>query len=147
MATISFPCHLPSLTPDNNKTTKKTILALSFRVAALSTSSTNSYTAKDAISVMANPQKTLPQFSPDSLQYEQGKVGAVPDGRVCESSVGAMWYLTSILTSKVYDVAVESPLQHAAKLSERLGVDIWLKREDLLPNVYRKVNLVPPTRF
>nr|GEV66982.1 threonine dehydratase biosynthetic, chloroplastic-like [Tanacetum cinerariifolium] len=134
MATISFPCHLPSLTPHNDKTTKKTILDLSFRVAALSTSSTNSYTAKDAISVMANnPKKTLPQFSPDSLRYEQGKVGAVPDGRVCESSVGAMGYLTSILTSKVYDVAVESPLQHAAKLSERLGVDIWLKREDLQP--------------
>ncbi|PWA92662.1 hypothetical protein CTI12_AA077960 [Artemisia annua] len=53
--------------------------------------------------------------------------------RVSESSVGAMEYLTSILTSKVYDVAVESPLQHASKLSERLSVNIWLKREDLQP--------------
>jgi threonine dehydratase len=49
------------------------------------------------------------------------------------SSLSAMEYLTSILTSKVYDVAVESPLQHATKLSERLGVDIWLKREDAQP--------------
>ncbi|GKE93406.1 threonine dehydratase biosynthetic, chloroplastic-like protein, partial [Tanacetum coccineum] len=69
-----------------------------------------------------------------SLQYEQGKVGAVPDGGVSKtSSLSSMEYLTSILTSKVYDVAVETPLQHATKLSERLGVDIWLKREDAQP--------------
>ncbi|PWA74779.1 threonine dehydratase biosynthetic protein [Artemisia annua] len=107
--------------------------AVSFRVTAISTSSTSSYTTKDAVSVVANPRKKLPQFSPDSLRYEQGKVGAVQDGRVSESLVGAMEYLTSILTSKVYDVAVESPLQHASKLSKRLGVNIWLKREDLQP--------------
>ncbi|PWA78572.1 threonine dehydratase biosynthetic protein [Artemisia annua] len=133
MATISFLSHLPSLTPHNNKPTNKTIPNVSFRATAISTSSTNSYTTQDAVTIVANPRKTLPQFSPDSLQYEQGKVGAVPDGRISESSVGAMEYLTSILTSKVYDVAVESPLQHASKLSERLGVDIWLKREDLQP--------------
>ncbi|CAN1337747.1 Threonine dehydratase 1 biosynthetic, chloroplastic, partial [Linum perenne] len=44
-----------------------------------------------------------------------------------------MAYLTSILTSKVYDVAIESPLQCAPKLSEKLGVKVWLKREDLQP--------------
>lgn len=44
-----------------------------------------------------------------------------------------MGYLTNILASKVYDVALESPLQFAAKLSERLGVNILLKREDLQP--------------
>ncbi|PWA64203.1 threonine dehydratase biosynthetic protein [Artemisia annua] len=105
-------------------------------LTAISTSSTSSYTTKDAVSVVANPRKELPQFSPDSLRYEQGKVGAVPDGRVSESSVGAMEYLTSILTSKVYDVAVESPLQHASKLSGRLDVNIWLKREDLQPFLF-----------
>ncbi|XVF55600.1 hypothetical protein PTKIN_Ptkin06aG0049000 [Pterospermum kingtungense] len=44
-----------------------------------------------------------------------------------------MEYLTNILSSKVYDVAIESPLQLATKLSERLGNQIWLKREDLQP--------------
>jgi threonine dehydratase len=37
-----------------------------------------------------------------------------------------------ILTSRVYDVAVETPLQSAG-LSERLGNQILLKREDLQP--------------
>ncbi|KHN48213.1 Threonine dehydratase biosynthetic, chloroplastic [Glycine soja] len=45
----------------------------------------------------------------------------------------AMTYLTNILSSKVYDVAIESPLQLAPKLSARLGVKVWLKREDLQP--------------
>lgn len=42
-------------------------------------------------------------------------------------------YVKKILTSRVYDVAVETPLQTARQLSERLGNDIWLKREDLQP--------------
>ena len=47
--------------------------------------------------------------------------------------IDAMEYLTNILSSRVYDVAVESPLQFASKLSERLGVNMFLKREDLQP--------------
>ena len=42
-------------------------------------------------------------------------------------------YLPRILTARVYDVAVESPLERAAKLSARLGNDVWLKREDTQP--------------
>ena len=42
-------------------------------------------------------------------------------------------YLRMILTAKVYDVAIESPLQHAASLSARTGHSIYLKREDLQP--------------
>ena len=38
-----------------------------------------------------------------------------------------------ILTSRVYDVARETPLDHAAKLSARLGNQVALKREDLQP--------------
>ncbi|GAB4856522.1 Threonine dehydratase biosynthetic, chloroplastic [Ancistrocladus abbreviatus] len=75
--------------------------------------------------------------SASSLQYESGYLGAVPD---CSYAAGgedgamtAMEYLTNILGSKVYDVAIESPLQYAQKLSERLGVHLWLKREDLQP--------------
>ena len=39
-------------------------------------------------------------------------------------------YLKRILTSKVYDLAVETPLEHAPQLSQRLGNTILLKRED-----------------
>ena len=42
-------------------------------------------------------------------------------------------YVKKILTSRVYDIAVETPLQTARQLSERLGNKIWLKREDLQP--------------
>lgn len=42
-------------------------------------------------------------------------------------------YLKKILTSHVYDVAEETPLEHAAILSTRLGNQIWLKREDEQP--------------
>ncbi|HEX3600617.1 MAG TPA: threonine ammonia-lyase, biosynthetic, partial [Lacipirellulaceae bacterium] len=39
-------------------------------------------------------------------------------------------YLQRILNARVYDVAVESPLELAEKLSDRLGNQVWLKRED-----------------
>ena len=42
-------------------------------------------------------------------------------------------YIKRILTAKVYAVAVETALQPAAKLSERLGNDVYLKREDQQP--------------
>lgn len=40
-------------------------------------------------------------------------------------------YLVRILTSRVYDVAIESPLERAPNLSARMGNQVWLKREDL----------------
>ena len=42
-------------------------------------------------------------------------------------------YLQKILTAKVYDVAVESPLELAPTLSRRLGNRVLLKREDQQP--------------
>ncbi|AXE33841.1 threonine ammonia-lyase, biosynthetic [Chromobacterium phragmitis] len=42
-------------------------------------------------------------------------------------------YLERILTSRVYDVAVETPLDLAPNLSRRYGNRILLKREDLQP--------------
>src|SRR5882724_6021277 len=40
-------------------------------------------------------------------------------------------YVRRILTSAVYDVAVETPLDAMKQLSTRLGVEVLLKREDL----------------
>ncbi|KAK4396438.1 Threonine dehydratase 1 biosynthetic, chloroplastic [Sesamum angolense] len=81
-------------------------------------------------------EKPLLRVSPSSLQCESGYL--VPnenpgDGAVSHGTLNAMEYLTNILSSKVYDVAYESPLQLATKMSERWGVNVWLKREDLQP--------------
>jgi threonine dehydratase len=45
----------------------------------------------------------------------------------------AVDYLQKILTAKVYDVAIESPLDHAPALSRRIGNRVLLKREDQQP--------------
>ncbi|EPM86965.1 pyridoxal-phosphate dependent enzyme, partial [Pseudomonas syringae] len=42
-------------------------------------------------------------------------------------------YARKILTSRVYDVAIQTPLHGARQLSERLGNQVLLKREDLQP--------------
>ena len=42
-------------------------------------------------------------------------------------------YLERILTARVYDVAIETPLEIAPRLSARLGNKLLLKREDLQP--------------
>jgi len=45
----------------------------------------------------------------------------------------AIDYLQKILTAKVYDVAIETPLELAPTLSARLGSRVLLKREDQQP--------------
>ena len=91
---------------------------------------------------LTSSTSTRPTLSPHSLQYPSGFLGAVPDRSSASGSdiatdhnsvVNALGYLTNMLSSKVYDVAIESPLHFAPKLSERLGVNLWLKREDLQP--------------
>ena len=42
-------------------------------------------------------------------------------------------YIERILKARVYDVAIESPLEVAPRLSRRLGNEVLLKREDLQP--------------
>jgi len=59
----------------------------------------------------------LPSSDPDG-------VAAVP---------GTCPYLQRILRARVYDVAIESPLDPAPNLSQRLGNRVLLKREDLQP--------------
>ncbi|MBN2643867.1 MAG: threonine ammonia-lyase, biosynthetic [Desulfuromonadaceae bacterium] len=46
---------------------------------------------------------------------------------------GMQAMLKRILTSRVYDVARETPLERAPGLSEKIGNQVWLKREDLQP--------------
>jgi len=42
-------------------------------------------------------------------------------------------YIERILKARVYDVAIQSPLDRMPRLSTRLGSDVLLKREDLQP--------------
>ncbi len=42
-------------------------------------------------------------------------------------------YIKEILNARVYEVAVETPLELAPSLTRKLGNRIWLKREDLQP--------------
>jgi threonine dehydratase len=42
-------------------------------------------------------------------------------------------YVDRILKARVYDIAVETPLTLAPRLSARLGNTVLLKREDLQP--------------
>ena len=42
-------------------------------------------------------------------------------------------YPKKILAARVYDVAIESPLDPMPRMTERLGVPVFLKREDLQP--------------
>ncbi|XP_044980040.1 threonine dehydratase 1 biosynthetic, chloroplastic [Hordeum vulgare subsp. vulgare] len=86
----------------------------------------------------------LMRVAPESLQGASGSLVGVPrrgngageedeEGGGGLDGPGAMEYLTGVLASKVYDVAVETPLERAAKLSDRLGVSLHIKREDLQP--------------
>ena len=42
-------------------------------------------------------------------------------------------YLERILNARVYDVAIETPLELAPSLTRRLGNSVWLKRDDMQP--------------
>ena len=60
-------------------------------------------------------------------------------------------YLRRILNARVYDVAIETPLDPAPQLSARLGTKVLLKREDLQPvfsfklrGAYNKMVNLPP---
>ncbi|TBR15670.1 MAG: threonine ammonia-lyase, biosynthetic [Rugosibacter sp.] len=64
-----------------------------------------------------------------------------------------MDYLEKILNARVYDVAVETPLELAANLSARCGNRILLKREDMQPvfsfklrGAYNKIAHLTPTQ-
>ena len=63
-------------------------------------------------------------------------------------------YLERILKARVYDVAIESPLEFAPALSKRLGNRLLLKREDLQPvfsfklrGAYNKMANLPAARL
>ena len=63
-------------------------------------------------------------------------------------------YLKRILTARVYDVVDETPLERAPALSDRLGNEVFLKREDLQPvfsfkirGAYNKMSNLTPEQL
>lgn len=63
-------------------------------------------------------------------------------------------YLTKILNAKVYDAAVETPLELAPNLSQRLGNRFYFKREDMQPvfsfklrGAYNKIAHLTPAQL
>ncbi len=63
-------------------------------------------------------------------------------------------YLEKILLARVYDVAIESPLEVASNLSRRLNNTVLLKREDLQPvfsfklrGAYNKMSSLTPAQL
>ncbi|XP_076921785.1 threonine dehydratase biosynthetic, chloroplastic-like [Bidens hawaiensis] len=129
MLFVSYPCNISPQPLGRSKTLMKTRLVNDVLFVTVARLRSDANVVSIAAPPPPPPQPIL-EVSSHTLQYEEGKVGAVPQGVVSESSVGAMDYLMSILTSKVYDVAVETL---TAKFSERLGVGVWLKREDTQP--------------
>ncbi|MDF3035719.1 MAG: threonine dehydratase [Paucimonas sp.] len=63
-------------------------------------------------------------------------------------------YLQKVLTARVYDVAIESPLEFAPTLSKQTGNRIYFKREDMqsvfsfkLRGAYNKMAHLPPVQL
>ena len=63
-------------------------------------------------------------------------------------------YLKKILTSRVYDLAIETPLELAPNLSQRTGNRVYFKREDMqsvfsfkLRGAYNKMAHLPPAQL
>ncbi|XP_060176972.1 threonine dehydratase 1 biosynthetic, chloroplastic [Lycium barbarum] len=120
--------------PINTSVTRKTKKKTSIRAKAteILSSPTSTVTEPLPASPVTAPSAPLLRVSTSELQCEPGYL--IPNTPVLGTGgVAGYEYLTNILSSKVYDVAYETPLQKAPKLSERLGVNVWLKREDLQP--------------
>ncbi|KAG0594849.1 hypothetical protein M758_UG115500 [Ceratodon purpureus] len=77
------------------------------------------------------------QVMPDLLRYEAGMLGGILERTLDLENASlkstSILYLPRISKSKVYDVAIESPLDDAKKFNERLGVRMLLERKIMQP--------------
>jgi threonine dehydratase len=80
---------------------------------------------------LPDPRPVLPQ-TPE-VREEPVREESVPESPALGSPVPEYPYLEKILTASVYAVARETPLERMPILSQRLGANLWLKREDLQP--------------
>jgi len=81
-----------------------------------------------------NSYDSVREVFPEDMVLGEGELGSVMRPvSTTEDAERLNWYLRAILTANVYDVAIESPLDHAPRLSERVGANIHFKREDMQP--------------
>ncbi len=95
---------------------------------AASPRSTSAASGKGSAAQVPAKNKPAPKLTKKAAKTETKKVvakRAVP--------LTIQDYLQKTLTSRVYDVAIESPLDEAKNLSRRLGHHVYLKREDKQP--------------
>ncbi len=76
--------------------------------------------------VAAKPAATAAKSKTQPVKAAPGKAGK-------PKLLTIQDYLQKTLTSRVYDVAIESPLDEARSLSRRLGHHVFFKREDKQP--------------
>lgn len=85
---------------------------------------------------LSRVDRSLPQSAVDVFRCA---ACTLPECQTAAGCASMQWrntqwgYLREVLTAKVYDVALETPLELAEKLSEASGNRILLKREDLQP--------------
>ena len=80
-----------------------------------------------------------------------------PEGADCDTgamSEAIQSYLQRILRARVYEVAIETPLELAPNLSRRIGNRVLLKREDMQPvfsfklrGAYNKMSQLSPAQL
>ncbi|KAA1070065.1 hypothetical protein PGTUg99_008762 [Puccinia graminis f. sp. tritici] len=75
---------------------------------------------------LPSPKDDDPQAGPPKHLYTR-----IPERQLLAD--GTPDYIQLILSSKVYEVVKETPITHAVNLSDRFGVWIGMKREDLQP--------------
>ncbi|KAL5716796.1 threonine ammonia-lyase [Ranunculus cassubicifolius] len=134
---LNSSTHLFFSTGKNKISTSPIQIKATVQISHDSSSSSVAAAAVETPPLLSTPP--LLKVRTDSLQYPSGELGAVPEKSSGLRSNGrglspiGYSYLKNILSSKVYDVAIESPLEYATKVSERNGAHIWLKREDMQP--------------
>ncbi|KAH9465099.1 hypothetical protein Pst134EA_012995 [Puccinia striiformis f. sp. tritici] len=83
-------------------------------------------TANSLQPALPSPKDDSSHPGPPSHMY-----GRIPERQLLPD--GTPDYIQLILSSKVYEVVKETPITHAVNLSDRFGVWIGMKREDLQP--------------
>jgi threonine dehydratase len=82
---------------------------------------------------MTAPKKSIPSAASKAATTARPKASAKPAPKPVARALKPADYLKKILTARVYDVAVESALEPAKILSQRLNNTVLLKREDQQP--------------
>ncbi|CAH7684979.1 threonine ammonia-lyase, biosynthetic [Phakopsora pachyrhizi] len=102
-----------------------------FKFSNASSSQTSTISAKTNQAIHDNDSGSNDEDSDDPNQLPIHLYSRIPARQLLTD--GSPDYLKLILSSKVYDLVKETPLVEALNLSNRLGVWVGMKREDLQP--------------